>query len=80
MNLDTGEAKERLGRTPQIGLPAYMSPGGLASIPAAGLTDQTYRASSYPLPRALGGVSVAVNGVDCPLYSVSPVQIQFQLP
>jgi uncharacterized protein (TIGR03437 family) len=45
-----------------------------------GFSDAVFAAQSYPLPRSLGGVSVSVNGVDAPLYSVSPRQIMFQTP
>ncbi len=33
-----------------------------------------------PLPTSLAGVSVLVNGTPAPLYSVTPVQVNFQLP
>src|SRR5260370_6751990 len=82
IDLDTGEAQERLGRTPQIGLGMLigMTPGSLYSIPGAGFSDLVYAADSYPLPRSLGGVSVIVNGVDCPLVSVSPTKVLLQVP
>jgi uncharacterized protein (TIGR03437 family) len=80
INLDTGEAQERLGRAPQIGMIERMTAGCLYSIPGAGFSDRVYAAESYPLPRSLGGVSVSVNGVDSPLVSVSPTQILLQVP
>ncbi|MDP2999679.1 MAG: hypothetical protein Q8N47_19485 [Bryobacterales bacterium] len=80
INLDTGEAQERLGRTPQIGIYTRMTAGSLYSIRGAGISDRVYAAESYPLPRSLGGVSVSVNGVDSPLVSVSPTEILLQVP
>ncbi len=80
INLDTGEAQEQLGRTPQIGMISRMTAGCLYFMPGAGFSDRVYAAESYPLPRSLGGVSVNVNGVDSPLVSVSPTQILLQVP
>jgi uncharacterized protein (TIGR03437 family) len=80
INLDTGEAQERLGRTPQIGMHTRMTAGCLYYISGAGFSDRVYGAESYPLPRSLGGVSVNVNGVDSPLVFVSPTQILLQVP
>jgi uncharacterized protein (TIGR03437 family) len=80
INLDTGEAQERLGRTPQIGLTTRMTAGSLYTIPGAGFSDRVYAAVLYPLPRSLGSVSVSVNGVDSPLFSVSPTGIMLQVP
>jgi len=80
LNLDTGEAQERLGRTPQIGMYTRMTAGCLYSLPGAGFSDRVYGAESYPLPRSLGGIWVSVNGVDSPLVSVSPTEILLQVP
>jgi len=80
INLDTGEAQERLGRTPQIGLISRMTTGCLYYLPGAGFSDRVYAADSFPLPRSLGGVWVNVNGVDSPLVSVSPTVILLQVP
>ena len=37
-------------------------------------------ASGYPLPAALAGLSVKVNGIAAPFYYVSPNQLNVQLP
>src|SRR5262249_51469209 len=37
-------------------------------------------ATSFPLPTALGGVSVSINGFAAPLFYVSPSQINLQIP
>ncbi|MFB3827978.1 MAG: hypothetical protein ACE15B_14505 [Bryobacteraceae bacterium] len=80
VSLDTGETRERLGRTPQIGFVARMTAGSIYSLPGAGFADVTSAAASFPLPRSLGGVSVTVNGVDAPLVWVAPTEILLQAP
>jgi len=37
-------------------------------------------ATVSPIPKTLGGVSVTVNGVEAPVYFVSPTQINFLVP
>jgi uncharacterized protein (TIGR03437 family) len=80
MNLDTSEAREMMGRTPQLGFRTRMAAGSAYTIVGAGLSDDIFTAGGYPLPKSLGGVSVTVNGVDAPLYTVSPTQIVLQVP
>ena len=80
MNLDTGDVKQRMGATPQIGEPFPIAPGSTYSLSGTGFSDESFAAESYPLPRSLGGVSVSVNGVFAPIYSVAPRQIVFQTP
>jgi uncharacterized protein (TIGR03437 family) len=81
LDLDTGQAHERLGRTPQLGGPiTRMAAGSVYSIPGAGLSDRRFTAGEYPLPRSLSGVSVLVNGVIAPLIAVSPGEILLQIP
>ena len=41
---------------------------------------QIFVASTVPLPTTLGGVRLQVNGVDAPLFFVSPGQINFAVP
>lgn len=63
-----------------------ISPGSLASIFSNDLLsiDGTFTASSTPLPREMGGVSVFVNGVQAPLLVVyshnGQDQINLQVP
>ena len=57
-----------------------ISPGGLVSIFGVGFSSETEAARLLPLPRALAGSSVRVNGVPAPLLLVSPGQINLQLP
>jgi uncharacterized protein (TIGR03437 family) len=44
----------------------------------AGVTAAT--ATSFPLPKTLGNVTVKVDGVDAPLYDVRSTQITFLIP
>ncbi|MBL8217410.1 MAG: PD40 domain-containing protein [Bryobacterales bacterium] len=80
VDLESGESRERLGRTPQVGSPPRMTPGSLYTLCGVGFSDAVHRARFFPLPRSLGGVSVTVNGVDAPLVSVSPTEIVLQAP
>jgi len=61
---------------------SYTAPltlGSVAALFGSNLADSTVVAD-LPLPTALGGVTVTVNGVAAPLYFVSPAQINFQVP
>ena len=61
---------------------ARISPGALASIYGTGFGTSTFLAddgSTWPTTTT-NLVSVKVNGVAAPLYYVSPVQINFQVP
>ncbi len=58
-----------------------ISPGALASVFGSGFGTVTFQADDgFAWPTAAKGVSVKVNGVVAPLYYVSPVQINFQVP
>ncbi len=48
-----------------------VSPGGFISIGGTGLGTQNAVAGSFPFPKNLGGVSMTVNGVAAPIYSVA---------
>jgi uncharacterized protein (TIGR03437 family) len=57
-----------------------ISPGAIASIFGTGFGTATFQADE-PLPTSTTNfVSVQVNGVAAPLFYVSPVQINFQVP
>ena len=56
------------------------APGILASVFGAGLSPVTQKATSLPLPFQISGVSATVNGISAPLCSVSPGQINLQIP
>ncbi|MCL4488889.1 MAG: hypothetical protein M1570_12265 [Chloroflexi bacterium] len=54
--------------------------GSIASLFGVGLSPVLTSATFAPLPRTLEDVKVAVNGVEAPLFYVSPTQINFQVP
>jgi len=58
---------------------AGLAPGGIVTIFGSGLAGQTTQFSTLPLPSALGGTSVTVNGAALPLYFTSPTQVNAQL-
>ena len=59
-----------------------LPPGTMGSLFGQGLADGTYTPpeGTTVLPKELGGVQVYVNGIRSPLYSVTPEQINFQVP
>ncbi|MFN0107796.1 MAG: carboxypeptidase regulatory-like domain-containing protein [Blastocatellia bacterium] len=59
---------------------ATVAPGSIAALFGASLSTQTVIASSLPLPKTLGGVTVKIGGIDAPLFFVSPNQINLQVP
>jgi uncharacterized protein (TIGR03437 family) len=57
------------------------SQGGLVSVYGINFSgDSIMSAAAFPLPLALGGASVLVNGAQLPMLGVSPWQITAQLP
>jgi uncharacterized protein (TIGR03437 family) len=54
--------------------------GAIFSIFGENLATSEHSATSTPLPRALGGTSVTVDGIAAPLFYVSPTQVNFQVP
>jgi uncharacterized protein (TIGR03437 family) len=57
-----------------------VAPGSIVSIYGAGLAKSTAAASSFPIPAALAGATVTVNGIAAPILYVSPTQINAQIP
>lgn len=57
-----------------------LAPGSIAAVFGEDLSSTTSVATSLPLPIELSGVSVRMNGVQAPLFFVSPRQINFQIP
>jgi uncharacterized protein (TIGR03437 family) len=57
-----------------------VAPGSIAALFGAGLSTQTAIATTLPLPKTLGGVTVKIGGSDAPLFFVSPNQINLQVP
>lgn len=59
---------------------AVVAPGSIGALFGAGMATQTAIASTVPLPKILAGVTVKINGIDAPLFFVSPNQINLQVP
>ncbi|MCZ6750343.1 MAG: IPT/TIG domain-containing protein [Acidobacteria bacterium] len=57
-----------------------ISPGSIASLFGFDFSASTASADTVPLPTTLAAVRVTVNGVNAPLYFVSPGQINIQVP
>ncbi len=57
-----------------------IAPGAIISIFGADLAGSGQSAVSVPLPTALGGTSVTINGIVAPLFYVSAGQINAQAP
>ena len=57
-----------------------VSPGEIVSIFGTALAIAPASANGFPLPQRLSDVEVSVNGVTAPLYYVSPIQINAQIP
>jgi uncharacterized protein (TIGR03437 family) len=57
-----------------------LAPEGIATLFSSRLATTTAAAVRTPLPTTLGGTTVRVNGLLAPLFYVSPLQINFQLP
>ena len=59
---------------------AVVARGSIGSLFGVNLADSVQIAADVPLPRALGGVAVQVDGHNAPLFFVSSAQINFQVP
>jgi len=57
-----------------------LAAGSLASVYGQSLGTETLAATSLPLPTALGGLSILINGTPAPLLFVSPGQVNLQVP
>jgi uncharacterized protein (TIGR03437 family) len=57
-----------------------ISPGSIVSIFGTNLAYTTASEQGTPLPKVLAGTSVTLNGVNAPLFFVSPGQINLQAP
>ncbi len=56
------------------------APGMVLTVFGTQLAPVSESAPRVPLPAQLGGVSATINGVDAPLYYVSPAQLNIQVP
>ena len=59
---------------------ALVGQGSYASAYGTGLASTTLGAATFPLQPGLGGTTVLVNGRLAPVYFVSPLQVNFQVP
>jgi uncharacterized protein (TIGR03437 family) len=57
-----------------------ITPGAYATIKGTNFTTAPLSANIVPVPILLGGVTVTVAGMPCPIYYVNPTQINFLLP
>jgi uncharacterized protein (TIGR03437 family) len=60
--------------------PISLAPGALATLRGVNLGSATIQAPGIQYPNALGGYSVSISSVPCPLLYVSPTQINFLVP
>jgi uncharacterized protein (TIGR03437 family) len=59
---------------------AGVSAGELITLYGTGLANSTVTASTLPLPTSLGDVQVTINGVNCPIYYITPTQLSVIVP
>lgn len=57
-----------------------ITPGAFVTIQGTNFTTAPLSAAVVPVPITLGGVSVSVAGLPCPIYYVNPTQINLLLP
>jgi len=72
-SIDTGGVVTLAGK-------AKIAPGAIFSVYGKLLADGVVNDPTPPLKTKLGSTSVQVNGVDIPLFYVSPTQINAQMP
>jgi uncharacterized protein (TIGR03437 family) len=71
--------QELIPRTPFFSNPPSLAPGKLVSVPGVGFSTATYTATP-PLPESLGGVRVAIQGIQVRIQSVQPTAITLLVP
>jgi len=60
---------------------ASLAPGEVVALTGTGLSSVTTEVQGgQPFPALLGGVSVSIDGYSCPIYSVSPTQLNVIVP
>lgn len=77
------DAAPRLGESGAVNAASalpVLAPGALASVYGEGMGNSLDQAASLPLPTALAGVSIIINGFPAPLLFVSPTQVNLQVP
>jgi uncharacterized protein (TIGR03437 family) len=80
VDVQTGTITELIPRTLRYALGSTaLVPGSLLPIRTTALAVERQTAAP-PLPLMLGGIQVLVNGQPMPIFSVSPVEVWFQVP
>jgi len=81
VELNSGVTQQMIGQTPDfINSTPTMTPGSAWTLEGVGFSDASFAAPGYPLPMALGGVTVSIGGISAPIFSVGPTQIVVQVP
>lgn len=81
VNLSSGITQVMIDRTPGwTGSTPAVTPGTPWTLEGTGFSDSTFTAAGYPLPQSLGGVTVSIAGINAPIFSVAPTQIEVQVP
>jgi uncharacterized protein (TIGR03437 family) len=57
-----------------------IAPGGFATIKGTNFTSAPVTQNVVPVPKTLGGVTVSIGNIPCPIYYVNPTQINFLVP
>jgi uncharacterized protein (TIGR03437 family) len=60
--------------------PSPVAQGSIAAIFGSNLASGTGSATALPLPTSMYGAKVSINGIQAPLFFVSPGQINAQIP
>jgi uncharacterized protein (TIGR03437 family) len=68
------------GATNAASFKQVYAPGMIMAIFGSGLADAPLSAPFVPLPTQLNRVTVTINGFLCPLYFISPSQLNVQIP
>lgn len=80
VGVDTGEAQELIGQTPALqGIEGYPVPGSAFAVWGSGLA-LTVESVAPPLPLALNGLELLLDGRPVPLQAVAPDRVAFQIP
>ncbi|MCS7025661.1 MAG: hypothetical protein NZV14_12745 [Bryobacteraceae bacterium] len=73
---DPAGVRNAAGETPEI----VVAPGSIASVVGLNLAGDSQLGPQNPLAQTLGGVTLRIDNRFLPLVSVSPEQINFQVP
>lgn len=78
------QAGQTIGTVALVNAASYdtvVAPGSIGALFGSNLTSQQAQAATaLPLPTTLAGVTVKINGIAAPLFYVSALQINLQIP